>query len=1508
MENGRLLLVLVISIALIFALYIIGVRLTGSFIGFGTPQTNFTWWNNSWTYRFRLEINSTQYNRADWPIDQPVNFTDLLPYGTFDINSTRVIEYNPSTGNVLYEIPSQFDRESVYDATSNAIGTVSFNMNGTTNVNQKRIFYVYYDSIENGAKTKQTYQTNLSYSWNGSVFNLNNSILAIWGNTVSGENVSGLYRVYNLTDPSPDIWVTVPPASERPIEYMEYSNGTHNFSFDFRNNATFISTGPVRIVVEQRGNETLWNSSNMTNVGFATKRYVIYNSLQWIRIETNYTNKDSTWAERNSSFAGAITIDAERTYGSGWKSEFGNATQPGWWFAADTNTIWHTGIIQYNQSGTTSYFIPNSNTSYRIGVQLNKTNITAGSSINEKTVLHFKSEGGDPNLVKDLRNRFESPENITQLLPEVRSVIIKPFTNATVYNRNETALIIGNLSASDPFNLTIYMNATLDMGTASTTDDNTIILYDDGTNGDVSSGDKQFTNRFEINNTVNVSMWTLNFTSYDTGQKFLNFTVYRFNVTDIYNVSINLTNDKPIVNAIMFASINVTNFLRNTFISSATLNCTFDSTEVTNKTDHGNGTYSINFTAPSSEGNYVLSCNATKVGNFGNKSVPFSVEPSTTNVSIVPSPFNPISSNVRIDRNDSFILSVNSSNVGNGTAYQTNVTLEILTGWYANITFEQCSNINKNSFCLKGFNVTVPNGTLPGNYSLNASLNWRNPDDTPSSNKTFMNVTVLSNPVVDVFEPNITSEVGDGVYNMIGNFTVKSVGNVNITNITFSCISGNVCTDFTTIFNPVNITNLGIGESQNVSVNVTVPFEYSPGLYNGTVNVSAANDGNDTLIIFATVHNATNVSITTTITSYTALNVTQTDSESFTFGANATNIRNGSARFVNMSVSVPSGWTSNSTFENCGNLTRGAICTKGFNVTIPAATSPATYFVNVYVNWTNPNGSTAVNMTQIQVTIGLNPKINVSETNVTGNVPDATNKYIGNFTILSIGNEQLTTVTFSCVSGTVCQNFTLNFTPTSVSSIQPNANASVMVNVTVPLYFPAGFYNGTVNVSAVNDGFDTFLSEVNVTENRTWDMTPTFCQQSIQTPTGTACEVNVTNLGNIIINFTVSPQQGNYTTVNETSFYVNRSGWHVFNVTYNTTGVPADVYNSTFVVDANQSNANPDNKSFLVSLVPFIPPIINVSIVPNETEQNSTVKIFANVTDQSNSGINFVRANVTMPNGTTNTINMFLISTSGNFTRWELTYPNGTSGNTSSRGIYNVTVFARDNINNEANINSSFKVFIKLNVLSSTLTNSYYQGDTGSIYYRVTNLTGTPQENITANFTIRNPQGNMTYLSGNFLTNSDGNILPLPTFSLSDDTLVGNYTLTTYTSIFDSLANTSIAKQTNYTFQVLSKTITVSGLFADIETAVVWYPNNVMKLSMLVYNGEGKPVDPTSATLIVYDPAGNVYFSVVLNQLTKVSVGYYTYNFAMPSTTANGMYLAQANVTQDTFNTLKLKA
>ncbi|HDJ96687.1 MAG TPA: hypothetical protein ENG45_01295, partial [Candidatus Aenigmarchaeota archaeon] len=460
------------------------------------------WWDAKWHYRFKIEINSTSYDRTNWPIEREINFTSLLEqlnvYGTFDLNSTRVFEYG-ADGKLLYEVPSQFDTSNGFNATTNAYGTLVFIMNGTTPAYTKRYYYVYFDIVENGAKAKPTYATNIVYSWDGKEIQVNNTKLRIYIDTNRAENTSGIYKVVRQ-DGTVIFQVN---STQRTVEYLEYFNGTHNVTFNLIGNATF-KFGPVRLTIEQVGEEVIFGDvSQKTNKMKVVKRYYIYNRAgpetygTWIKIEQNLTNIANEAIQRNSTPAGALALDLNRALFGGISDLDGDSNNPNSWFWASSVMGELAGIINYEQVGTSNFFATNSTAYGRIGIQLNATTINANSSIIQRSLLYF---GTDATEFMHLVNGVKQPENVTQLTPQAWVVEMKAKPEHVIYNRKEDVLIEVNVT-NDVYNLTKYVNATFDMGTSVTSDDQTIILYDDGTHGDAVANDRIFTNYFNLTST-----------------------------------------------------------------------------------------------------------------------------------------------------------------------------------------------------------------------------------------------------------------------------------------------------------------------------------------------------------------------------------------------------------------------------------------------------------------------------------------------------------------------------------------------------------------------------------------------------------------------------------------------------------------------------------------------------------------------------------------------------------------------------------------------------------------------------------------------------------------------------------------------------------------------------------------------------------------------------------------------------------------------------------------------
>jgi hypothetical protein len=140
-----------------------------------------TWWDIAWLYRVNVNISASNANYTDKLISRFMNFTSLLGQnlGTFDNQSVRVIEYTIG-GVIIDEIPSKFETNSSYRSSTNASGILFWVMNGTTPQNSKRVYFIYFDVLENGQKSTPIYSTGIKLTLNrANDYTLENDLIRI---------------------------------------------------------------------------------------------------------------------------------------------------------------------------------------------------------------------------------------------------------------------------------------------------------------------------------------------------------------------------------------------------------------------------------------------------------------------------------------------------------------------------------------------------------------------------------------------------------------------------------------------------------------------------------------------------------------------------------------------------------------------------------------------------------------------------------------------------------------------------------------------------------------------------------------------------------------------------------------------------------------------------------------------------------------------------------------------------------------------------------------------------------------------------------------------------------------------------------------------------------------------------------------------------------------------------------------------------------------------------------
>ncbi len=1472
------------------------------------------WWNGSWHYRVKLTVNTTEYNRTDWPVEYQANFTALMEElnatGIFDQNSARIIEVNDS-GGILHELPSQFDAAGDFNSSTNAAGTLTFILNGTTASYTERWFYLYFDT-QNASKEYKGYDRIINKTWDGDEFRIyfnNESGTDYYGfftfDTNRSQNTSGLYQ-YFLKD---TYLINYPDENEKTREYIQTTDDEYNYTYDLRGNAS-ISEGAARIRVYQEGYETYWNQAdNRTNMTYLKKTYYFYPNKTWFVIEHEIININDSSVTRGS-YAGIPGFDTLGAYGAGYKVQYNYSMDPGSVVRGAPSlgtrrvsytNLWENGTTNFRADNYTTDSTPNYD---RIGINLSMTSIGSGGAIKDRSVMVFYDSQTSPDLDTDTRDRLMNNVNITQDASEMWVVALEPEPDHDIYNRNESAMLGANMTL-DGWGLADRVNATLDMGTPGASgDDVTIELLDDGNYPDQAAGDDYFTAYYNFSDSETTGYWNMTMRAYDSDGAFLNESYYTFNVTDEFNVSISIWNVTGLIR-VENATVNVTNLRQDIYIPGATLNCTTagDPVPQGNITDHGDGTYTVEFQTPFDYGLYPLNCSAEKDGSWGFNVENYTVEAPETNMTITPQPSLFNAYNVTFYDNESFNLQVTVENIGNSTAYDANITLALPGDLTSNSTFEECGMILISLSCVRSFNITILNNSVAKDYIINMTLNWTNRIATQDSNTSSATVTVHENPILDVLEENVTGILPPGASSQtIETLLAMSMGNNDTLNITFNPVG---LDNFTIEFSPQNITVLGPGEEQPVQVMVSVPSGQFPGIYDGWINITSDNGGYE-LLNATIIVTGTNLTINATPDNYTALNVTAFSNESLEFTVNVTNTGNTTASNSYINITLPGNWYVNATNHSCGNMTKGETCIAYFFVNITELTYAGNYTINATINWEDIGISWKSMNDTINVAVASNITLEVLEDGFERVMEHGTSIVIGNMTVRSTGNDDAINVTFN-VSQEL-ENFTIEFNQTIPFSMTPGDFRTVRINATIPPGFAPGDYNGTINVSSDNDGYKTLYVNMSVPENGSWTVNTTYCEHAQSPETGVACDVLINNIGNIQLNFSVYPAAGaNHTTPSWSSYNLSKQNSTILTINYDMGGEAGSGYFLTnYTLNTTEAAADPVNVTLEIVLNPFVNPLVEIGITPAIQIQAGSVTMVVNITSQSGADLDVRRVTVQRPGGTNDTLDLgfghqvfwygceFIIEDPGDMLCYQITYPGSFSGNSSQKGNYTVFAFANDTYDVNTTNTSMFQIYTRYMV--DLYMQDTAQGSWESINYRARDYVGEPLPGASVNLSVRDPENRTMYmLSGEeYVTDSQGwvsdNIFVIPAHAT-----IGEYTIYSNGTYYDSNVSLWVSNETTATFNVTED----QELIAKVGIPSPSYVDKMMTVSVIVLMDFNTPVDPDSINLTIYYTEGynlDPWRQLGMGDLNKTGTGFYKYSEVL-SSVLTGSYLAMLKVT-----------
>ncbi|MBD3155144.1 MAG: DUF87 domain-containing protein, partial [Candidatus Aenigmarchaeota archaeon] len=357
-------------------------------------------------------------------------------------------------------------------------------------------------------------------------------------------------------------------------------------------------------------------------------------------------------------------------------------------------------------------------------------------------------------------------------------------------------------------------------------------------------------------------------------------------------------------------------------------------------------------------------------------------------------------------------------------------------------------------------------------------------------------------------------------------------------------------------------------------------------------------------------------------------------------------------------------------------------------IEIENGTNSGIYSFDLYANWTNLDGNQGTNTTNITVNVTSNPSL-LLPVNISKVVPDGSTG-VAEMSIKANGNEDVNNVTYSCKSGLVCDNFTVEFSPENITSISLGETTNVNISITVPTKFTIGVYNATIEVNTTEAVSEQTYLFVSVPQNLSWSQDPSAINKiALNNHSNSFGSVSIVNTGNspILLHTDVVGNISDYIDLVNTTITLALEETQVFNINYSSPDISMDVnYTGSIIVSNTTTELDPIkyiNLSFYVTnFVNDIryplptDPIINITSgdsIISKVNVSSNAQIL-------NSNVSFdVKVfNETMENEIT------LNSTTFNATD-DLWYLNFTSPSLSNNLAYSLNVTATRNSTDEIN-------------------------------------------------------------------------------------------------------------------------------------------------------------------------------------------------------------------------------
>ncbi|MFH1978146.1 MAG: DUF87 domain-containing protein, partial [Candidatus Aenigmatarchaeota archaeon] len=354
----------------------------------------------------------------------------------------------------------------------------------------------------------------------------------------------------------------------------------------------------------------------------------------------------------------------------------------------------------------------------------------------------------------------------------------------------------------------------------------------------------------------------------------------------------------------------------------------------------------------------------------------------------------------------------------------------------------------------------------------------------------------------------------------------------------------------------------------------------------------ATPDNNDTIQINITTGNTTGDLIQLPVTE-TATNLKLDSNYTFTIDLIINNT--GDETMFNPVITIPTLTGIYSTPATCTSIAAQSTCATSSEINVTAYANIGSELINISAEWTNGDVTKGLAYNNTTVVIDPTTVLNIVESNVISTAPIGARTNIANFTVEAFGNTPISSIVFDVYGPNTSEllSWSLEFTPTDITTISKNGNTFVQLFATLPLNASLDTYYIYIRANATgsscfpeSDCWDAFFLNLTVTE-QDWFITPETLTGTIGigSISGTIGNVLVTNNINQDLNFdtTVTGNSSGNITAGASNFDVQNLSSTNLAIHHNATTASTGTYIANVTI-TNNDGATPTQKNVSVSL------------------------------------------------------------------------------------------------------------------------------------------------------------------------------------------------------------------------------------------------------------------------------------------------------------------------------------